>query len=142
MVAHQQRILLPISRPPDVLVPLASLDGILEVSRAVDEDQRWALFQLSGTLDEGTAPQLLELLVAAARIDAVDLVIADLLQVSWIGGPGARCFDAAARAAGRHGAQLVLSRPTLFVRRVLEVTGLAGLVTDEAEPGWRWSEDL
>ncbi|EXG81283.1 STAS domain-containing protein [Cryptosporangium arvum] len=127
---------------PDVLAPLVSTDGTLDVSRAVDEANHWALFQLSGTLDEGSAPQLLELLVAAARVDAVDLVIADLLQVPWIGGPGARCLEAGARATGRHGAQLVLTRPTLFVRRVLEVVGLAGLVTDEAEAGWHWSDDL
>ncbi|MFG1926097.1 STAS domain-containing protein [Cryptosporangium sp. NPDC048952] len=137
MVEHQQCILLPAPPSTDVLVPLASADGILEVTRVVDEDKRWGLFHLAGTIDEGTAPPLLEHLVAAARIDAVDLVIVDLLQVSWIGGPGARCFEAASRAAGRSGAQLVLCRPNQFVRRVLEATGMADLLTDE-----QWSENL
>lgn len=149
MVEQQERTILQAPFAADVLTPLASDDAMLDVARIVDETNRYALFVLGGILDEGTAPQLLEHLVAAARIDAVDLVIVDLLALVWFGAPGARALEAAWRAAERHGAELVVARPSDFVRRALEATGLSSLLADEpgtdaeATPAndtgsWRW----
>ncbi|TQS39593.1 STAS domain-containing protein [Cryptosporangium phraense] len=105
--------------------------GVLDVARVVEEDQCYALFLLTGDIDEIVAPRLLEQLVTAARLPEIDLVIVDLIRVDFCGASGANCLDAAHRAAGRHGAELVLTRPSQFVRRVLQITGLAHLVADE-----------
>ena len=152
MVEQEPRIVLRAPLSADVLEPFASADGSLDVARVIDEDKHYALFCLGGTLNEGTAPQLLEHLVAAARLPEVDLLIVDLLGVAYLGAPGAGCLEAAWRAAGRHGTELVVCRPTGFVRRVLEVSGLSGLIEHEADPighhgavtpsdrarAWRW----
>src|SRR6202000_362524 len=94
----------------DLLEPFASADASLDVARVIDEEKRYALFMLHGELDEGTAPQLLEPRIAAARRPAVDLVIVDLSQVVFLGAPGANCLEAALRAAERLGAEVVVSR--------------------------------
>ncbi|GAA3382902.1 STAS domain-containing protein [Cryptosporangium minutisporangium] len=156
MVVHQHRIVLRAPLASDVFAPFASGDGSLDVSQVVDEETHYALFLLVGTLDESTAPQLLEHLVAAARLPAIDLVIVDLLRVAYLGVAGAGCLEAGWRAAGRSGATLVVCRPTRFVRRVLEASGLSGLIEHDADPmdadptgadrpdlpspasGWRW----
>ncbi|SHN45077.1 STAS domain-containing protein [Cryptosporangium aurantiacum] len=142
----QHRLVVRAPLSADVLEPFASGDGSLDVARVVDEETHYALFVLVGTLDESTAPQTLEHLVAAARLPAVDLVIVDLLRVAYLGAPGAACLEAASRAAARHDATFVVCRPSHFVRRVLEAAGLAGLIEHDTDwpdlpgpaSGWRW----
>jgi anti-anti-sigma factor len=134
VVELESRIVMRAPLSADVLEPFASADGSLDVARVIDENKHYALFSLGGTLNESTAPQLLEHLVAAARLPAVDLVIVDLLAVAYLGAPGANCLEAAWRAAGRHGAEFVVCRPTGFVRRVLEATGLSALIEHDADP--------
>jgi anti-anti-sigma factor len=117
----------------DLLEPLASADASLDVARVIDEDKRYALFMLHGDLSEGTAPQLLEHLVAAARRTAVDLVIVDLSQVNFLSAAGASCLEAALRAGERLGAQVVASRPSRFARQILQTAGLSVMLDHEPD---------
>lgn len=118
----------------DILRPVAAVHGALDVARLIDEDAHYALFLLTGNIDEPSAPRLLDHLVSAARLTEVDLVIVDLIRVEFLGGAGANCLDAAWRAAGRLDTQVVLTRPSAFVRRILRVTGLDRLVAEDVEP--------
>jgi anti-anti-sigma factor len=131
VVENDRRITMSTQVSADLLEPFTSGDATLEVARVVDEEQRYALFVLHGELTEGTAPQLLEHLVAAARRPAVDLVIVDLSQVISLGAAGANCLEAAWRAAKRLDAQVVASRPSPFARQVLEAAGLSELLEHE-----------
>ncbi|MFI5954055.1 STAS domain-containing protein [Cryptosporangium sp. NPDC051539] len=104
--------------------------GALEVERVVEDDERCALFVLTGDIDETVAPRLLEQLMESARRSQVDLVIIDLIRVDYCGAAGVKCLEAAHRAAGRHGTELALTRPSQFVRRVLTISGLTHLLAE------------
>lgn len=117
----------------DLLEPFASAEATLDVARVIDEDKRYALFMLHGELDGETAPQLLEHLLAAARLPAVDLLIVDVSQVAFLGAAGANCLEAVLRAGERLGTQVVASRPSRFARQVLETAGLGALLNHEPE---------
>jgi anti-anti-sigma factor len=133
MVENDRRITVSAPVSADLLKPLASADSALDVARVVDEDKRYALFMLHGELDEGTAPQLLEYLLAAARLPAVDLLIVDVSQVAVLGAAGATCLEAAWRAGERLGTQVVASRPSRFARQALEAANLGALLDHEPE---------
>ena len=133
MVEKNRRITVSPPVSADLLEPFASAEAALDVARVVDEDKRYALFVLHGELDEGTAPQLLEYLLPAARLPAVDLLIVDVSQVAFLGAAGANCLEAAWRAGERLGTQVVASRPSRFARQVLETAGLSALLDHEPE---------
>jgi anti-anti-sigma factor len=133
VVENDRRTIMAAPVSADLLEPFATADASLDVARVVDEDKRYALFMLHGELAEGTAPALLEHLVAAARRPAVDLVIVDLSQVGFLGAAGAACLEAAWRAGQRMGAQVVASRPSKFARQVLRTAGLGVLLDHEPE---------
>jgi anti-sigma B factor antagonist len=95
----------------------------LTVERA-DERGR-AVLRLSGDVDQATAPRLEHQLGGVAR-EGVDVVI-DLREVGFIDSSGLRALVQCERTTRAAGAELTLTNLPNRTRRLLELTGLAGL---------------
>jgi anti-anti-sigma factor len=89
------------------------------------------VFALRGELDAATCRGLAERLNGAPG----SLLVVDLGQLSFIDSSGLGALHTARRAAIENGGNLVVSRPTPMVYRVLEITGLDIWVTDW-DPKW------
>ena len=88
-----------------------------------------AALALVGELDPGTAPILQAKLQELAADPAVASVTVDLAQITFLDSSGVRAIVTGGEALRSRGAALALTAPNPNVRRVLEVTGLAQLVT-------------
>ena len=103
-------------------------DTLPPVEFVVDEhlegDDRIVAAQ--GELDLHTAPRLAEAL--APHIDAGAAVIADLTAVTFMDSSGVAVFVNALARARDTGASISLVAPEPRVRRVLQITGLDGML--------------
>jgi anti-anti-sigma factor len=101
----------------------------LEIVADLDADR--ARVQITGELDISSAPKLITALheVAQPPVRRVDL---DCREVSFLDSTGLRALLVARNEATRVGVDLVLVDPSPNVSRVIEMTGLAGLL---AAPG-------
>jgi anti-sigma B factor antagonist len=87
---------------------------------------------LTGELDMDTAQGLSEELTAIAG----STVVVDLADLTFMDSSGISAVVTARNRIGQAGDELVVSRPQRTVRRVLEITGLSGLIADWAD---EWS---
>jgi anti-anti-sigma factor len=85
----------------------------------------------SGEIDAATCAQLAEELIAPPGSQ----LVVDLAQVTFLDSSGLGTLHRARQKALTAGGDLVVTRPTPFVFRVLEITGLDAWVR-EWEPGW------
>jgi anti-anti-sigma factor len=92
------------------------------------------VFVLSGELDASTCQGLAERLTGPPG----SLVVVDLGDLTFMDSSGLGAIHRARREAIKNGGNLVVSRPSPIVYRVLEITGLDTWVTD-----WdpKWSND-
>lgn len=88
------------------------------------------VFALRGELDASTVGNLAERLTAPGS-----LVVVDLCQLTFIDSSGLGAIHAARRRALASGGDLVVSRPSASVYRVLEITGLDMWVANW-DPAW------
>ena len=84
------------------------------------------IFALRGELDASTCGGLAERLVGPPG----SLVVIDLSQLTFMDSSGLGAIHTARRVAIKDGGNLVVSRPSPIVLRVLEITGLDMWVTD------------
>jgi anti-anti-sigma factor len=84
------------------------------------------VFALSGELDASTCRGLAERLIGPPG----SLVVVDLRQLTFMDSSGIGAIHTARRMAIKDGGNLVVSRPSPIVHRVLEVTGLDMWITD------------
>jgi anti-anti-sigma factor len=89
---------------------------------------------LRGELDASTCRGLGDQLIGTAG----ELIVVDLSHLTFVDSSGLGAIHAARRRAIRDGGNLVVSRPSPMVHRVLEITGLDVWVAD-----WdpKWSND-
>lgn len=86
---------------------------------------------LVGELDPATAPDLQAELSGLAGDATVTAVTLDLGRITFLDSSGVRALLAGSEGLRARGAALVLRDPNPNVRRVLEVTGLAELISVE-----------
>ena len=79
-------------------------------------------WKVSGEIDSHTAPRLAESLQVLP--DHATL-IADFSDVSFMDSSGLRVLVEASIRAADEGRRLVISNPTMAIRRVVEISGLA-----------------
>lgn len=84
---------------------------------------------VAGEVDLATTPALRERLLRMLRDHRPDLLDVDLAGVTFLDCTGIGALVAVHNAALHAGGQLQVSHPQPIVRRVLEVTGLLGVVT-------------
>jgi anti-anti-sigma factor len=84
------------------------------------------VFALRGELDASTCLGLSERLVGPPG----SLVVVDLGQLTFMDSSGLGALHIARRMAIKDGGNLVVSRPSPIVQRVLEITGLDTWVAD------------
>src|SRR5687767_2131269 len=86
------------------------------------------VMSLFGELDIATAPQLLA--AVGAALDGEDTVILDLAEMSFIDSQGIKVLaEAHKRAQSGRVRRVVLRSPQPQTRQVLEISGLAKLLT-------------
>jgi anti-sigma B factor antagonist len=81
---------------------------------------------LEGELDIATAPVFAEKLTVACSDKPAELII-DLTELTYADSSGVREFVHAAELCARDGTQLRLTGASEIVRRVFELTGVAGM---------------
>lgn len=86
-----------------------------------------ALVWVSGELDLATAPRVAAALDAVITEGAVEIVF-DALAVRFVDAAGLRVLVRAARRLRRRDGHLVVRSPDVSFRRVLDLTGLTGLL--------------
>jgi anti-anti-sigma factor len=104
-----------------------------------------ALVAVVGEVDLATAPILRDRLLGVLRKQAPAVLDVDLAGVTFLDCTGISALVAVRNAARRAGRQMRVSRPQPIVRRVLEVTGLLGVLTapiDQPQPLPTRSEHL
>lgn len=89
------------------------------------------IYALRGELDVSTCQGLAELLIGPPG----SLVVVDLCHLSFMDSSGLGAIHAARRMAIRSGGNLVVSRPSPRVHRVLQITGLDIWIADW-NPEW------
>jgi anti-anti-sigma factor len=89
------------------------------------------LFALSGELDANTCGELTERLIGPPG----SLLVVDLGELTFMDSSGLGVIHSARRMAIAAGGNLLVCRPSPFVQRVLEITGLDIWVTDW-NPEW------
>jgi anti-anti-sigma factor len=82
---------------------------------------------LRGEFDVCTAPVFAGVVGALIHGDPLDVVL-NLSELSFMDGAGLRVIADAANRLGAADRAMVISSPSLIVRRILEITGLDGLV--------------
>ena len=105
---------------------MASAFAKLDLVVAIADDH--AHVAVRGDLDIDTAPRLIATLhdIAIAPVQHVDL---DCQGVTFIDSAGVRALIVARTDATRRGVAVVLVEPSHAVSRVIEMTGLVGLLT-------------
>jgi anti-anti-sigma factor len=83
---------------------------------------------ISGELDNGSAPRLISMAhdLAAPPVRGIEL---DCAGVTFLDSAGVRALIVSRKEAADMGVDLVLVHPSLPVTRVIEMTGLVGLLT-------------
>ncbi|MEQ4306142.1 STAS domain-containing protein [Plantactinospora sp. B6F1] len=92
-----------------------------------------ARLSAAGEIDLATAPMLRDQLLTLLRDRAPAVLIVDLAGVAFLDCAGIRALVGVRNAAGETGCQMRVTGPQPFVRRVLEVTGLLGILTAPIE---------
>lgn len=92
----------------------------------------WSVVMVRGEVDLATAPRLGEALRAVARRAAG--VVVDLGGVTFMDSSGVSALVRSREEMARRGGELVLTRATPTVRRILELTGLADRFRWAASP--------
>lgn len=95
---------------------------------------RAAVVQVQGELDLSTAPRLRQELVTLADDGVLDVTV-DLADIGFIDSSGLSALVAAHRRLREQGGDLGLRAPSPSTRKVLEITGLTGLLRLEATEG-------
>jgi anti-sigma B factor antagonist len=103
-------------------------DELNELDIAADINDDLARVEVSGELDISSSPRLIAAVrdLAQPPVRRVDL---DTMGVTFIDSTGVRALIVARSEAARGGVDLVLVNPSRAVSRVVEMTGLAGLLT-------------
>jgi anti-anti-sigma factor len=104
-----------------------------ELDIDLDVDPQRALVRLSGELDAVTAPAL------AAALDRLHAegprrITVDVAGLRFLGCAGLREFVRASDAMREFGGRLVLTELSPHLRRLLELTGQTGSLTEPAPP--------
>jgi anti-anti-sigma factor len=95
-----------------------------------------ALLQLRGEVDFFSVPELCEALDATIDAGHNEIVL-DLSELDFIDASGLRVIAAAANRLGDMGRELALRSPSTVVQRMLNLTGLADLMSPEyPEVAW------
>lgn len=90
-----------------------------------------AVVVVTGEIDMASAPEL-DAVLGGAIEGAEGALVVDLAGVSFFGSDGVRCLGDAMHRAGERGVALRIRRPSPRVLEVLELTGLAGVLTIDA----------
>jgi anti-sigma B factor antagonist len=112
---------------------LGSGGGTPGLGVSVLSGPRRTVVRPSGELDLSTAARMETSLHDALGAGTPELVV-DLQGLEFCDAAGLQVFLRARRAAFMAGVALWLERPAPIVRRVLEVSGLAWLIDDSAQP--------
>jgi anti-sigma B factor antagonist len=93
----------------------------------IDSAERgaWSVLSVTGEVDLATSPELQNALDTA--LEGSTEVVIDLSQVTFLDSTGLGVLVRAHRRAGEQGARLRLVVTESTVRRVIDVTGLAGV---------------
>jgi anti-anti-sigma factor len=116
----------------------ALLDGVgrgelgFAVEAAIEGDVRVAW--LSGELDLATAPRLAPALAETTGMMRPRLVL-DLSNLDFLDAAGLGAIVGARNSLRSRSGELTLRSPSRFAARVLEIGGLAGLVSQSAPDG-------
>lgn len=92
------------------------------------------LVTVAGDIDLATAPELGDRLLSVLREHAPAILDVDLAGVAFLDCAGISALITARNAAVSAGSQLWIVHPQPFVRRVLDVTGLLGVLTAPVDP--------
>jgi anti-sigma B factor antagonist len=96
-------------------------------------DRRIRTVHLSGELDLVVADDLGALLLAQFAQPETDAVVADLTEVGFMDSAALGALLLAYQHASDHGGRFTVTGATGGVARVLEITGVAGLLSGTAE---------
>jgi anti-anti-sigma factor len=88
---------------------------------------------VAGEVDLATAPMLRDRLLTALRDQSPEVLVVDLAGVRLLDCSGIGALIGVRNAALQAGCQLRITDPQPIVRRVLEVTGLLGILTAPIE---------
>ena len=117
-----------VETPKKVVGRLVFHDATTDFDIVADLDADAVRVQISGELDVSTAPKLIATVheVAQPPVRRVDL---DCEAVTFLDSTGLRALLVARSEATRMGVDLVIVEPSRSVDRVIQMTGLAGLLT-------------
>ena len=107
------------------------------VAEVVTDGSRPPELRLRGEIDIATLPVLDERLSAMIDATSGDVVV-DLADVDFIGVAGLGTLCTQARRLRRRGDRLVVSSPSAFTRRVIDILGVSELLsvsTPQTRPG-------
>ena len=98
----------------------------------VHDDDGRAVVRPAGEVDLSTAP-VLTAAIAELLGDGSGsrTVVVDLSEVSFLDSSGVAAIAAARRLAREGGSELVLRSPPAMVAKVLDITGMSGVITVE-----------
>jgi len=94
---------------------------------ALDTSDGTTVLVVTGEIDISTAPRLREHL---QQLDAPEVVI-DLTAMTFIDSTGLGVLVGAVKRVRENGGNLILRRPSRSTRKVLDISGLASMVTIE-----------
>jgi anti-anti-sigma factor len=94
-----------------------------------------AVFRLRGEIDLSTHGEMADVL-AEALAQTGGRVVLDVEQLQFIDAYTLRMWERAAQTLCQRGSELVVRNPPVFVRRLMEVTGLDEIA--RVEPNRRW----
>ena len=107
------------------------------VAEVVTDESRPPEIRLQGEIDIATLPLLDETLSAMIDGNSGDVVV-DLAAVDFIGVAGLGALCTHARRLRQRGDRLVVSSPSAFTRRVIDILGVSELLsvsTPQSRPG-------
>jgi anti-anti-sigma factor len=110
---------------------------VSDFSRSVNETGDIHLVSLQGELDVATADGLTDWLVEISG----SAVVVDLSRLTLMDTSGITAIVMARNRMAEAGDEIILTRPHPIVRRALEVTGLAGWIS-EWNPAWSVANPL
>ena len=94
-----------------------------------------AQLTVAGEIDMATSPALGALLRAAIEADDTKRVAVDLSQLTFLDSSGIRELVLAHEQANERGIALYVTNPHRIPRRILEITGLFTVLTEQAPSG-------
>jgi anti-anti-sigma factor len=102
-----------------------------QLSIATRVDEGVARVQLAGELDVNTAPLVADQLTRLVA-EGVTSVVVDVANLTFVDSTGLRAILAGREKLQAEGASLVLEGASGVVERVLDMTGLRGLLASDA----------